>query len=308
MDVVAFVSGPLAAGKPPASEAALLAGAWRAEEDVHGLFAAAIVRHRRCLDEKPMTDWLEGKVALITGATSAGIGRGTALAMARRGATIAVTGRDPDRIEQVVEDVRAAGGKAQGFTLDVRNLDQVNEVPGRVAGQLGRIDVLMNTAQEHCTGTILDMTEEVMRAGYESSALATFRMMKSAYPYLAQTGDSVIFNFMSGASVRWDMSGYGIYGGLKAMVRAMSRAAAAEWGKDGIRVLVISPLALSTGLKKWIVDRPEESEAFFQTIPMRRIGDPDSDIAEAICGLCQKEFAYLTGASIPLDGGQANLN
>lgn len=251
---------------------------------------------------------LNGKVVLVTGATGGGIGRGSCFAFAKRGATIAATGRSQDKVDQVVQDIRAAGGKAEGFVLDVRSLEQINDTADQVASRLGRIDILLNNAQEAPLGKLLDVTEDALAAGYETGPLATFRMMKACHPHLAKSGESVIFNFTSSASVRWDMGGYGCYGGVKAMTRVMSRAAAAEWGRDGIRVLTIAPHAMSPGLKQWIESRPKEAEEFFKTIPIGRVGDPESDIGEALVALCAPEFSYLTGATIPLDGGQANLD
>jgi NAD(P)-dependent dehydrogenase (short-subunit alcohol dehydrogenase family) len=255
-----------------------------------------------------MSFTLAGKVALVTGATGGGIGRGASFALAKRGAIVAVTGRDLAKTEGVAADIRAAGGRAEAFVCDVSQLASIEAVVAEVAGRLGRIDILLNNAVQAALGSLLDVTEEAFAACYETGPLATFRMMKACHPHLKAAGDGIIVNFMSSAAVRWDMSGYGVYGASKAMVRVLGRAAAAEWARDGIRVLTISPHAMSPGLKWWTENRPEEAAAFVKTIPMGRIGDPEKDIGEAIVALCQPEFAYLTGATIPLDGGQANLD
>jgi NAD(P)-dependent dehydrogenase (short-subunit alcohol dehydrogenase family) len=118
----------------------------------------------------------------------------------------------------------------------------------------------------------------------------------------------VIFNLATSAALRWDMAGYGPYAAVKQATRALTRAAAAEWGPDGIRVLTLAPHANSPGLNAWVAANPEEAEAFFRTIPLRRIGDCETDIGAAVAALCGPEFAYLTGATIPLDGGQANFD
>jgi NAD(P)-dependent dehydrogenase (short-subunit alcohol dehydrogenase family) len=104
------------------------------------------------------------------------------------------------------------------------------------------------------------------------------------------------------------MAGYGAYAAVKQAIRSLTRAAAAEWGPEGIRVLNIAPHADSPGLKWWIENNPAEAAAFFKTIPLRRIGRCEEDIGRAIVGLCAPEMAYLTGATIPLDGGQAKLD
>jgi NAD(P)-dependent dehydrogenase (short-subunit alcohol dehydrogenase family) len=255
-----------------------------------------------------MSFTLDGKVALVTGATGGGIGRGASFALAKNGAIVAVTGRDLAKTEGVAAEIRAAGGRAEAFVCDVSQLASIEHAVAEVAGRLGRIDILLNNAVQAALGQLLDVTEEAFAACYETGPLATFRMMKAAHPHLKAAGDGIIFNFMSSAAVRWDMAGYGAYGASKAMVRVLGRAAAAEWARDGIRVLTISPHAMSPGLKWWTQSRPEEAAAFVKTIPMGRIGDPEKDIGDAIVALCQPAFAYLTGATIPLDGGQANLD
>ena len=104
------------------------------------------------------------------------------------------------------------------------------------------------------------------------------------------------------------MSGYGAYGAVKEATRILTRAAAAEWGPDGIRTLTVAPHADSPALKGWIESRPEEAAAFFKTIPLRRIGRCEEDIGEAVAALCGPAFSYFTGATVPLDGGQANFD
>ena len=104
------------------------------------------------------------------------------------------------------------------------------------------------------------------------------------------------------------MSGYGCYGAVKKAIRQLTRAAAAEWGQDGIRALTIAPHADSPGLKAWFEAKPDEAAVFFKTIPLRRIGRCEEDIGAAVAALCTPAFSYLTGTTIPLDGGQANFD
>lgn len=255
-----------------------------------------------------MTDSYSGKVALITGAGGGGTGRNVSLAFARRGVAIAAVGRTPETLDETVRLAREEGVKAKAFLCDVKDGPRIIEVVDEIAADFGRIDFLLNNAGEAPLGRLLDVTDEAMNSAYESTGLASFRFMKACHPHLKAAGGGVIFNFTSSATLRWDMSGYGAYGATKTMVRQLTRAAAAEWGVDGIRALTIAPHVLSPGLRWWIDNNPDEAEAFFKTIPLRRVGDPAADIAEAIVALCGPEFAYLTGATIPLDGGQANFD
>ncbi|HXD03976.1 MAG TPA: SDR family oxidoreductase [Novosphingobium sp.] len=253
-----------------------------------------------------MTD-LSGKVALITGAGQ-GIGQGVALAMASAGATVVVTGRTLSKVEQTAQLVAERGGTALPLACDVKSADDLAAAVEAAVNQFGGLDILVNNAQEVPLGKLDDVTDEAFTAGFVSGPLAAMRLMKLARPHMAARGGGTIFNFCSSAGIRWDMSGYGAYGAVKQAIRALTRAAAAEWGSEGIRVLTIAPHAASPGLMWWIENNPEEAEAFFRTIPLGRVGELEQDIGRALVALCGQDLAYLTGATIPLDGGQANFD
>jgi len=250
---------------------------------------------------------LSGKVALITGAGQ-GIGQGVALAMAGAGAAVAVTGRTLSKVEQTAQLVRERGGTALALPCNVKSASELADAVTKTAAELGGIDILVNNAQEVPLGKLDDVTDEAFLAGFESGPLATMRLMKLVRPHLAARGGGTIFNFCSSAGIRWDMSSYGAYGAVKQAIRALTRAAAAEWGGEAIRVLTIAPHAESPGLKWWIDNNPEEAEAFFRTIPLGRVGSLEQDIGRALVALCGSDLSYLTGATIPLDGGQANFD
>jgi NAD(P)-dependent dehydrogenase (short-subunit alcohol dehydrogenase family) len=250
-----------------------------------------------------MTD-LNGKVALITGAGQ-GVGQGIALAMASAGAAIAISGRTEGKLIDTAAQIEARGGRVIRFTGDVKAAADLSLWVEQTVAQLGGLDILVNNAQEVPLGPLADVSDEAFVAGFESGPLATHRLMKLAHPHMCARGGGTIFNFVSSAMIRWDMATYGAYGAVKAATQTLSRAAAAEWGRDGIRVLNIAPHAESPGLKWWIGANPEEAEAFFKTIPLGRIGRLEEDIGRAVVSLCAPEMAYLTGATIPLDGGQA---
>jgi len=250
---------------------------------------------------------LADKIAIVTGAGQ-GVGRGVALALARRGARVALVGRTESRLRDVSAEI-AARGEAEALPLvcDVKNALGVAATVQAVAERLGGVDILVNNAQEVPLGALLSVQDSEFEAGFTSGPLATFRFMKACHPHMKRRGGGVIINLATSAAVRWDMAGYGAYAAVKQAIRALTRAAAAEWGVDGVRALAIAPHANSPGLAGWIEHNPEEAEAFFRTIPLRRIGDCEHDIGEAVAALCGPEFGYLTGATIPLDGGQANF-
>ncbi len=253
-----------------------------------------------------MTD-LSGKVALVTGAGQ-GVGQGIALALAAAGAKVAVTGRTLAKLETTCGLIAERGGDALAIAGNVKDAVSLADMVAQTVARFGGLDILVNNAQEVPNGKLLDVSDEAFLAGFESGPLASFRLMKLAHPHMVARGGGVIVNLASSAGIRWDMTGYGAYGAVKQATRVLTRAAAAEWGRQGIRVLTIAPHAESPGLKWWIANNPEEAEAFFRTIPLGRIGKLEVDIGRAVAALCSSDMAYLTGATIPLDGGQANFD
>ncbi len=249
---------------------------------------------------------LSGKVALVTGAGQ-GVGQGIALALADAGVDLVIAGRTLEKLQTTQRLVEERGGAVACVTCDVRDAAALEGCMKEAVTRFGGVDILVNNAQEVPLGSLDDVTDTAFIAGFESGPLATFRLMKHAVPHMRARGGGVIFNLISSAAERWDMAGYGAYAAVKQATRALTRAAASEWGGDNIRVLNIAPHAESPGLKWWVQNNPEEAEAFFRTIPLGRIGRLEEDIGRAVAALCSPAFAYLTGATIPLDGGQANF-
>ena len=247
---------------------------------------------------------LNNKIALITGAGQ-GVGQGIAMAMAKAGASVVVTGRSPEKLEETCRLVAEQGGIARPMTCNVKSTEDVARIVADTVAQFGGLDILVNNAQEVPLGVLADVSDEAFVAGFESGPLATLRLMKAARPHLVARGGGVIFNLVSSAMIRWDMTGYGAYAAVKQAIGSLTRAAAAEWGRDNIRVLNIAPHAESPGMKWWIANNPEEAKAFFKTIPLGHVGKCEEDIGAAVLALCAPEMHYLTGATIPLDGGQA---
>ena len=245
---------------------------------------------------------LDGKVALVTGAGQ-GVGQGIAFSLAAAGATIAISGRTASKLEDTCKQIVDRGGRAATFPCDVKDEASLASMVDDIVAQLGTIDILVNNAQEVPLGPLDGVSDAAFTAGWESGPLATFRLMKLCKPHLA--GGGSIVNLGTAAAKRWDMSNYGCYAAVKEAIRAITRAAACEWAVDGIRTNVILPLAKSPGLAGWIDNAPEEAEAYFQTIPMRRVGELEEDIGRFVVTLCSDACAYVNGQSIALDGGQA---
>ena len=247
---------------------------------------------------------LVGKVALVTGGGQ-GVGQGIALALASAGAAVAVTGRTLAKVESTVAEIEARGGRGLSLEMNVRSAEDCERCVAETVGALGGLNILVNNAQEVPLGDLHGVTEEAFTAGFESGPLASFRLMKLAYPHLK--GDGVIVNLASTAAMRWDMSGYGAYAAVKESIRSITRAAACEWAVDGIRTNVILPHAKSPGLVWWMENNPDEAEAFQRSIPQRRVGECEEDIGAFVVQLCGPGSRYVNGQTIAVDGGQASL-
>jgi meso-butanediol dehydrogenase / (S,S)-butanediol dehydrogenase / diacetyl reductase len=245
---------------------------------------------------------LQGKIALVTGAGQ-GVGQGIALALAAEGARLAVTGRTLEKLEQTCSLIAERGGEAIPVVCEVKSADSLAACVDTVVEYFGGLQILVNNAQEVPLGTLEQVTDEAFTAGFESGPLATMRMMKLCYPHLK--GDGCIINLGSSSAKRWDMTGYGAYAATKEAIRSLSRAAACEWGADGIRTNVILPHAKSPGLAWWIENKPEEAAEFIASIPQKRVGECEQDIGRFVALLCSEGSAYINGQSIAVDGGQA---
>lgn len=247
---------------------------------------------------------LAGKVALVTGAGQ-GVGQGIAYALADAGAAVAVIGRTASKIESTAAEIRKRGGQALPVAVDVKDAAALERCVEMVVKQFGGLNILVNDAQEVPLGPLMKVTDVAFEAGWQSGPLATFRLMKLCYPHLK--GGGCIVNFGTSAAKRWDMANYGAYGAVKEAIRQLTRAAACEWARDGIRTNCIIPLANSPAMAGWTQAFPEESAAFIATVPMQRIGDCEQDIGRFVVTLCSDECAYINGQSIGVDGGQAFL-
>jgi NAD(P)-dependent dehydrogenase (short-subunit alcohol dehydrogenase family) len=252
--------------------------------------------------ELPQT--LAGKVALITGAGQ-GIGQGIALSLAKRGATVVAVGRT---LEKCQETCALIEGKYNTPTLalsaDVADLDALKAIVDQATKAFERIDILVNNAVSTRPCPLLKQKDENTINSFMIGPVATLRLMQLCHPYLSQQGGSII-NMASTAAKRWDMSNYGVYAAEKDAIRALTRTAASEWGRDNIRANCILPHATSPALKAWTEHNPEEAAEFIKSIPLQRIGDCEQDIGEFVAVLCSPESSYVSGQSIAVDGGQA---
>ncbi len=249
---------------------------------------------------------LQGKVALITGAGQ-GIGQGIALALAKRGVKVAAAGRTVEKCEHTCRLIAERHGtEAIAIACDVARAEDLEATVATTVDRLGGIHILVNNAVSTSPGPLLAQQPDQVMTAFRVGPIATLRLMQLCHPYLQREGGSII-NMASTAAKRWDMSNYGVYAAEKEAIRALTRAAASEWGPANIRANCILPHARSPALEQWIAHNPEEAAAFQRTIPLQRIGDCEADIGEFVAMLCGPESAYVSGQSIAVDGGQAYM-
>ena len=259
--------------------------------------------------------FLKGKTAIITGAGRSvlsdgrcgSIGYGIATAYAKEGANIVITGRNVKKLEDAKEELeRLYGIEVLIVQADVNagadNQAVVENVVKQTVEKFGGIDVLINNAQASASGvTLADHTVEQFDLAMYSGLYATFHYMKACYPYLAKSTGSVI-NFASGAGL---FGNYGqcAYAAAKEGIRGLTRVAATEWGKDGINVNIVCPLAWTAQLENFQKAYPEAFEQNVKMPPMGHYGDAEQEIGRVCVQLASPDFKFMTGETVTLEGG-----
>ena len=247
---------------------------------------------------------LAGKVALITGAGQ-GIGQGIALSLAKRGASIVAVGRTVEKCHNTCDIIKQRyGTPALALQCDVGQTDTLQQMVESAVNEFGHIDILVNNAVSSSLGPLLTQNDQQVEMAFRVGPIATLKLMQLCHPHMKAKGGSII-NMASTAAKRWDMSNYGVYAAEKDAIRALTRAAASEWGVDNIRANCILPHASSPALKGWMQKFPEEAAEFIKGIPLKRVGECEDDIGEFVAMLCSPQSAYVSGQSIAVDGGQA---
>jgi 2-hydroxycyclohexanecarboxyl-CoA dehydrogenase len=248
-----------------------------------------------------VTGRLQGRVALVTGAGQ-GIGRGTALALAKEGASVALVGRTLSKCEAVAAEIADLGGTAVAIACDVGVREQVDAAVAATVRALGGIDILVNNAQSSVQAKLEDTTDEDIELAWRSGALATFYAMQAALPHLKASGRGSIVNFGSSTAIEGNVA-FGAYAMAKEAIRGLSRVASREWGRFGIRVNVIVPNALSPSSQDFREAHPDRFARMEARVPLGRVGDPEADIGRAVVALAADDLTYLSGQTLMLTGG-----
>lgn len=246
------------------------------------------------------TGGLAGRTAIVTGAGT-GIGQGIAVAMAKQGANLVITGRTPETLADTVGRVEAAGGRVLVVEGSVADPAAAPRTVEAAVTMFGGLDVLVNNAHTFSPPLPLDQTPESdMRQHMESGFFGTFYFMQAAFPHMRERGGSII-NFGSIAGVQgWPL--FSPYAATKEAIRGLSRSAARDWGQYKIRVNVIVPSSHSKISGEYF-SAPGALEAFEKTIPLGYLGDPELDIGGVAVFLASDASRYVTGQTLHADGG-----
>jgi NAD(P)-dependent dehydrogenase (short-subunit alcohol dehydrogenase family) len=243
----------------------------------------------------------ENKVVLVTGGTS-GIGRVTALAFAAAGAAVVVSGRREPEGLAVVAEIKAMGGKATFVRADVARESEVKALIDAVVAAHGRLDVAFNNAGVESTGPVTELTEAEYRRVFDINVWGVLASMKHEIPVMLKNGGGAIINTSSIAG-QVGMAGASLYVAAKHAVEGITKAAAIEYAKLGIRVNAVAPAAIETDMLNRFTGGTDEAMAYMRGLhPVGRVGSP-AEIANPVLFLASDAASFVTGVSLPVDGG-----
>lgn len=245
------------------------------------------------------------RVALVTGGGT-GVGRGVALALAGDGVTVAVAGRTAGTLAETVRLVEDRGGRAQSVVGDVTATADTDRMVAEVLAAHGRLDIVVHAAQSLSYGSLRRTTEEQLETAWQSGPMGAFRLMTAALPALRERRGLVV-NIASGAGITAPPA-MGAYAMVKEAMRTLTRVAAVEWGPSGVRVVTVCPLAASPGLDRFGDELGVDTATdLVAQIPLRRMGDPETDIGGVVVFLASAAGSYITGTTLMVDGGYTYL-
>jgi len=243
---------------------------------------------------------LDGKVALVAGA-SRGIGAVTARAFAQAGAAVVLAARDKDALESVAEGIRAEGGKALAVPTDVGDPASVEQLVQQAERTFGQLDAAFNNATDGpMPAPLAELDPEGFDRAIRTNIRGTFLGMKYEIPAMLRAGGGAIVNMASLAGLQ-GVANLAGYAAGKAGIIALTKVAALDYADQGIRVNVVAPGPILT---HHLAAAGEEAQRLAGlSTPMRRVGRPD-EVAATVVWLCSDQSSFVTGATLPIDGGQ----
>jgi NAD(P)-dependent dehydrogenase (short-subunit alcohol dehydrogenase family) len=243
---------------------------------------------------------LEDKIALVTGG-GAGIGRAVALTFAREGASVVIADRDGEAAKETAEAIVKSNGAARAETVDVTSTKEVKALMVGIAKEFGRLDVLVNNAGVGERSDFRHLDDEAWDRVWKVNLDGTVRCAREAFDLLKASGKASVINLSSVMATKHTRQ-MSVYSATKGAVSALSRSLAVEYAPYGIRVNCLCPGYVETALIGRYTANPMIAKGLLAQTPLRRFGTPQ-DIANAALFLASDEAAYITGASLNVDGG-----
>jgi NAD(P)-dependent dehydrogenase (short-subunit alcohol dehydrogenase family) len=241
-------------------------------------------------------------VVLITGALT-GIGRATAFAFARDGASVVVSGRRIEEGLQLADELRATGAQAEFVQSDVRFENEVSKLVDDVVARFGRLDIAVNAAgTEGETTPVLEQTPERYNAVFDTNVLGTLLAMKHELRVMTAQGSGSIVNISSTMGVR-GAAGLSLYVASKHAVEGLTKSAALEAAAFGVRVNVVAPGPVEAAMLNRLTASAERKAGMLATVPLKRAGKPE-EIAEAIVFVASEKASFMTGEILRINGGR----
>ena len=244
-------------------------------------------------------DLLAGQAAFVTGGGS-GIGAGIARTLARQGARVALLGRKQEKLDAVAGEIRAGGGEARVFPADVRDYAGLSAAIDAAASAFGRLDVLVNSAAGNFLAPAASLSANGFRSVIDIDLCGTFNASRAAFAHLEKTRGSIVSITATQAAVPTPLQCHA--GAAKAGIEKLTRDLALEWARSGVRVNAVAPGPIEGTEGMARLAPPGAESTLKKRVPLGRWGTID-EVCEAVLFLVSRAGAYVTGATLLVDGG-----